>query len=271
MVEFLYASYAGLFGPAAMVFLLFLICALWIPRYEHNWAPITLGLHEITACLLFAAMPFTIFVAAQFVQIASFSRYVQPVVIGFSIAIAMFAYRVGGRNGSFRNLAVSLVVWLGLGYWTFLHFLNLYEPEPWTAIQAEFHFPVEKVSLPLIIDNDEVFVDVYHYAPPELRNHLFYLYDPQSAIKYTGADTTQRSLFIGQTFHDFHLVRYDEFVHQNPEFLVARPKAHSWILQRLLEDGAEVQLIQLNKERSVLAEDHQLFHVKVSPNQTGEK
>ena len=247
MVRFLYESYADLFGPAAMVLLLFLVFALRIRRREDDWSPTTLGIHEIAACLSFVAMPVTIFVASLFVRIASYSRYVQPVVIGFAIVIAMFAYRVGGRNRSFRNLAISLLVWLCFAPWTLWHMLNFFLPEPWAVLKADLHLPDERVSLPIVIDNDDLFMVVYHYAPQGLRDHLFYLYDPQGAIKYLGSDTGMNSLFIGQTFHDFHVVRYDDFVHQHPEFLVARPRPGSWILQRLLEDGADVRLIQLNK------------------------
>jgi Dolichyl-phosphate-mannose-protein mannosyltransferase len=268
--DFLFQSYADLFGPAAIVLLLFLVCALRVPRGERNWPPQTLAVHEVAACLVFAAMPFAVFVAALFGPIAFYTRYVQPVVIGFSIAVSMFLYRVGGRNRSFRNLSISLVVWLCFAPWTFWHMLNYLRKEPWSVIQAGLHLP-EGQSLPIVIDNDDQFVIANHYAPKELQDHLFYLYDPQSAIKYTGADTSQRSLFIGQTFHDFHLVKYDDFVHQNPEFLVVKPTAYSWILQRLLEDGADVRLVQLNKPRGVFVQDCLLFRVKVSPGRAASK
>lgn len=270
-VKFLYASYADLFGPAAMVLLLFLLCVLWIPRYEHNWMPITFSLHEITACLLFTAMPFTIFVASQFVRIASYSRYVQPVVIGFTITIAMFAYRVGGKNRAFRTLSIWIVVWLCFVPWTLWHMLIFFQPEPWVVLQAELHLPDERIPLPIVIDNDGFYMIVYHYAPQELRDHLFFLYEPASAIKYLGSDTGQHSIFLGQTFRDLHLVKYEDFVRQHSEFLVARPKPDGWILQRLLEDDAEIKLLQLNKQHGVFVEDRLLFDVKISSGRIGRK
>ena len=267
VLQFLFDSYAGLFGSAAMVLLLFLICTLRIPKTERDWTSMTLGVHEVAACLVFAAMPFILYVASQFVWVVSYSKYVQPVVIGFTIASSMFVFRVGGSNRAFRNLAISFVVWLCFAPWAIWHLLYFFSPDPWTVIQPELHLPDKNVSLPVIIDNDDLFVVAYHYAPQPLRDHLFYLYDSQ-IIKYYGSDTSQNSFLLLQTFHDIHLVRYDDFVHQNPEFLVDRPRPEGWILQRLLDDGADIQLLQVNKSPYPLAE---VFRVKVSPGRTAEK
>jgi hypothetical protein len=263
MVRFLYESYADLFGPAAMVLLLFIICALRMPKGEQDWTATALPAHELAACLLFAAMPFVVFVASHIVRIASFSRYVQPVVIGFSIAVAMFLYRVGGKNRSFRNLAVSLTVWLCFAPWAFWHMLNFFLPAPWTTIQAGYHFPEKNLTLPIIIDNDDLYMVVFHYAPEGLRDHLFYLNDRESSIKYLGTDTGLHSLVVCQTFQDLHVVKYDDFVREYPVFLVSRPRPNGWVLQRLLNDGANIQLLDERKNVGTFVDDHMIFRVVV--------
>jgi Dolichyl-phosphate-mannose-protein mannosyltransferase len=264
-VQFLFQSYADLFGPAAMVLLLFLIWALRSPKDEDDWRPVTLPIYENAACLFFAAMPFVIFVAAQFSRIAFYTRYVLPVVIGFSIAVSIFAYRVGGGNRSFRNLSISIVIWFCFVPWALTSLVYLFMPTPWSALQAQYHFPQKNLSLPIVVDSEDIFMEANHYAPPNLRDHLFFLSDRDSSIKYFGSDTGDRSLVLGQTFHDFHVVRFDDFIRKNPEFLVARPRPDGWVLQKLLDDGADVQLVQLNKDPGVFVPDRLLFDVKIRP------
>ncbi len=267
-VRFLYESYADLFGPAAMVLLLFLALVLLIPEKQRNWATGALGIHEVAACLVLAAMPLVIFVSTIMAPIPFYSRYVQPVVIGFTVLVSMFVYRVGGNNERFRNIGIALIVWLCFAPWTLWQLSRAFSPPPWITVQGQLPLPEKGSPLPIAIDNDNVFMSAYHYAPQEIKDHLYFLTDRESSIKYLGSDTGEHSLILGQTFHDFHVVKYDDFVRRFPEFLVARPRAGGWVLQRLLEDGADIRLVRLEKEHGVFVEDRQLFRVKV-PQRNG--
>lgn len=266
MVRFLYESYADLFGPAAMVILLFLVIALRLPENHdrRDWAPISLELHEITVCFLLAAMPLAVYLGSLFTPVAFFSQYVQPVVIGFAVIIAMFLHRVGGSNQKFRNTIISTAVWLCFIPWFGWHVLEgIKAPEPWASVRARYDLPATAPSMPLVIDQANDFDIAYHYAPRDFRAQLYYLYDPTSAIRYLGSDTAQRSMYIGQTFHDFHVVSYHDFLAQHQEFLVEVSSPGGWVTQKLLEDGVDLKLIRMKKPLGLWGQDHLFFQAKV--------
>lgn len=265
-VPFLYQSYADLFGPAAMVILLFLAVTLCIPenRDRRDWSSTSLELHELTACLFLAAMPLAVFVGAVFTPLAFYTRYVQPVVIGFTVITAMFLHRIGGANQRFRKVMVAVLVWFCFTPWLGWHMLlGITVKKPWDAVRAKFDLPAAVPSTPLIINQENDFLIAYHYAPKEYSAQLFYIYDPAFSVQYLGSDTMQRSMHIGQTVHDFHVVAYKDFLSQHRQFLVERSDPGGWVIQKLLADGVDMKLIRMQKPFGVFGQDHLFFEANV--------
>jgi hypothetical protein len=155
-------------------------------------------------------------------------------------------------------------VWLCFAPWVGWHILEgIVSPKPWDAVRANFDLPATPPSMPLIIDQENNFAVAYHYAPNDFRAQLYFLYDPKSAIRYLGSDTGQKSMYIAQTFHDFHVVSYDDFLSQHGQFLIERTNPGGWVIQKLLEDGVDLKLIRMQKPFGVFGEDHLLFQAKV--------
>lgn len=266
MARFLYESYADLFGPSAMILLLLLVFGLRIPVDGERcpqWKPLTIPRHEVTACLILVAMPLIVFISAFFLPVAFFTRYVQPVVIGFSSILALFWYRVGGGNLRFRQVTISLLVWLCLVPWTLWHLGSLALPPPAQAVEARLGIALDS-SLPVVVDNDNDFMTLFHYTPMEKRVRLFTLVDRRAALRYLGSEAAVRFLSLIQTFRDVHVVDYHEFVSHNREFLLARTRPEGWILQALLAEGARIQLLKQDKAPGHYVEDRLLFHVIVT-------
>ena len=264
MPRFLYDSYADLLGLIVMVLLLLQAITLWTARNDGQrpcWLVPAVGRHEVIVCTALAAMPLAVFLAALFFPVPFFSRYVQPVVIGFSVLTALFAYRVGGGNARFRRLAVSLLVWLCFTPWAIYQVAKFLFMEPAGKTRlSHVKLPLQ-TSLPIVMDSESDFVELYHYGPPEMRSRLVNLLDTAAAIQFRGSDTAQRSIRIAQSFRELHTLSYRDFVARHHEFLVARLRQEGWVVQKLLADGAKIDLVSLDKDRGYFVQDSSVFHV----------
>jgi hypothetical protein len=206
-------------------------------------------------------MPLVVFLAALFSPVPFFSRYVQPVVIGFSALTALFAYSAGGGNARFRRLVIALLVWCCFTPWAIYQVSKFLFMAPAGKIRlSRVKLPLQ-TPLPIVMDSESDFIELYHYGPPEMRAKLFNLLDTAASIQFRGSDTAQRSIRIAQSFRDLHTLPYRDFVADHREFLVARMRTEGWVVQKLLADGAKVDLISLDKDRGYFVQDSLLFHV----------
>ncbi|HEX5228210.1 MAG TPA: glycosyltransferase family 39 protein [Bryobacteraceae bacterium] len=266
MAEFIYSSYADILGPAAVVFFLLLAVLLWNPDLTHTrWQPSPLAGNEVVTILALLAMPLVVYLATYFAPVGFYMRYVQPVVLGAAVILAMFAYRIGGTNGRFRDLLATVLVCFCLIPWTLWQSSKVFLMSP-PRIVNNLNIGVEP-NLPVVIDSDNDFLASYHYGPPEVRARIFLLADFPAAVRYLGADTSLRSMVVGQSFRDLHVVDYHKFVAEHGEFLLARTRGASWITQKLIADGAQIQLLEMKKELGSFAQESLLFKVTMGLRQ----
>jgi hypothetical protein len=269
---FVYDSYANLLGPTAMVFILLLAVLLWPPRRhtvsEQNrgrirWAEPALGRHELAACVVLVAMPLVVYLAALFTPVPFFTRYVQPVTIGFTVILAVFTHRIGGAGVRFQSLLISLLVWSCLLPWTFWQFSKIATLRtPGAYLEQHPKLPLDS-GLPIVFDCESDFIEFYHYGTPEVRSRIYSLLNSEAAIRFRGSDTVQRSIALAQTVRELHAVDYHEFLAGHREFLVVRLSEEGWVVQSLLADGAQVQLVSLDKDPGSYVRSASVYHVLI--------
>jgi hypothetical protein len=267
---FLYQSYADLAGPTAIVSILLLVLLLLPAREgeanqagmdEPRWAAPTIGRHELAVCFALAAMPLVIYLAGVFAHVPFFTRYVEPVTIGYSVILAFFAHRIGGHSPRFQRLTISLLVWFCLVPWTLWQMVKVKVARPPSAYM-ETHQPLPLDSpLPILFDSEADFLEFYYYGTPELRARIYNPIDIPAAIRFRGFDTGLRSLLVAQSFRDIHAVDYHEFLASHHEFLVARMRDEGWVVQALLADGARMSVVSLTKPLGVYVQATTVYHV----------
>jgi 4-amino-4-deoxy-L-arabinose transferase-like glycosyltransferase len=261
-VQDLYNSYADLLGPVAIVFFLFIALSLrWRCSFEPGRTvnPV-LEEHEWIVVVVLLAMPLFVFSGAQVSPLAFFSRYVQPVVIGFAIALPLFAFRIAGQNRRFADSALSLLVYLCFLPWAaFQVFMMAFiASSPAAASRAVLQLPPG--NTPVLVDNDDDYLRLYHYSEAPVRERLFYLLDAEAAIRYLGSDTAQRSMALLETFHEVHAVDYHTFIRRYRSFLLFEYRP-GWMVQKLLADGARMELIREDKPHGYFVLPMSLFRV----------
>ncbi|HVW07773.1 MAG TPA: glycosyltransferase family 39 protein [Bryobacteraceae bacterium] len=265
--QFIYESYADLLGPTAMVFLLLLSILLRPGKRAElegkniRWALPALQLHECTACFVLVAMPFVLYLAGLFAKVPFYTRYVMPVTIGFSITMAAFAHRIGGGNPRLQRVLLSLLVWCCLLPWVLFQISKqIVARPPAEYLESRPQLPAD-TSLPVVFDSETDFIEYFHYGSLAVRSRIFNLIDREAAIKYRGTDTGLRSMAVAQTFRDIHAVDYHQFVTAHPAFYLMRLREEGWTLQKLLADGASVQLLRLEKDKGTFVQSHTIFRV----------
>jgi len=274
--QFLYDSYAGLIGSIFMVVLAFFALTIQtkresdLPEGALNRA---LTREELVTCSVLAGMPLVFFASSLVAPVPFYTRYVLPVVLGSTVLSVCFVHRFGGANVRSRRTLISILIWFCLLPWAGWHTLMYFIQDPYEAVLGGTKIPVKvEPTLPLVVDNVDDFLMLYFYSPETFRTRLFTLDSSESSLKYLKSNVEMNSIELLQGFHDVHLVSYQEFISSHHEFLIARVRAEGWILQKLIEDGDDVELLTVKKDPGYFADETLVFRVKikrVAAKQTG--
>ena len=81
-----------------------------------------------------------------------------------------------------------------------------------------------------------MFLQLWYYTPPALRGRLWYLADPDAAIRHTGSDTIDRGLLALARWTPVNVADYASFVGKHPKFRVYAAGS-GWLLDQWRIDG----------------------------------
>lgn len=85
-----------------------------------------------------------------------------------------------------------------------------------------------------------VYLQLAHYASPELADRLVYSSSQERSLRYWGHNTMDRALEGIKPLTHWKIEDYDSFVAGRPRFLVHG--TGGWLLPALLADGAQIEL-----------------------------
>jgi hypothetical protein len=229
-------------GPAVWTWLAAFTVVLLPARRDESeqTAPTRVPAHELAAAAGLVAIPAFVLVLALLLTHIFETRYGLPAVMGFAILFALLAYsRTGNRRATGVLLtAVFLSGFLMNSFWA--------PPDDTTqslAVRGLDPDQVEK-GLPFVIGNGTLFLQVDHYAKPDLASRLYLLRDPQAAVRYTGSDVFDNGYPIMQRWFPIkgHVEDYHRFISQHERFMVFGPMHDplDWLIFKLVDDGAQM-------------------------------
>jgi len=178
-------------------------------------------------------------------------RYFLPAIFGVLGATGCLLNRLN-RSGI---VACGLVLILALG---------LQEFSFWRAHrQAMSNAPADSVArlavaahyqdLPIVISDPLKYVEMSHYASPELRLRLLTLAEPAEAVAYSGKDTVERLVLALRTREPVNVQEYDAFTRKSQVFLLySNGSASDWWRVKFLRDGALLQLVAASGQHEAL-------------------
>ncbi|HEY8559752.1 MAG TPA: glycosyltransferase family 39 protein [Pyrinomonadaceae bacterium] len=235
--------------------LLFLILLAWgykaarargaFARHDRAPAEINVPAHELAAAIGFMLIPVICVVLAKTVTGAFTDRYAVSAIIGVSLLFAFAGAKLlGNRALPLAALAIFMAAWFGL----------LVFNETWKA-STSTATPESKIALlrnleddlPIIAADPYTFIELEHYAPPELRARVAYLADPEIALrrlKHNSIERGQGDLI--KPWFKMNVMDYRSYIAGRPRFfLCGDPGFFSWIVPQLKEDGMKLELREM--------------------------
>ena len=202
--------------------------------------------HELGAIIGFIALPFAGMLLAKLITHAFTYRYVLAAVVGLGVLFSQAMYIL--LRGEFRAAAMSaflLVAWFGakevheVGSAAHLR----YRLEDSIALLGS----ADRENLPIVVADNHTFVELSHYAPPEIASNLVYLTDAAFARQILGVGNDERAMLevIGPWFH-MHVVPFEQFAKSKTPFLIYDGYLYwgalSWVVPALKERRFRVEL-----------------------------
>jgi hypothetical protein len=256
-------SYAMIFAPMWVLLLAIILLlaahSLLLPA-SRRWtstepAPGRLPQHEAIALMALTLLPFAGLALGRFTGIFT-PRYVIECVAGLAIVFAVVLFRAAGGRSAFA-VAVCLLslTWEVWGFFDTAFKVDnpdLLKPlheSPHLVATYELLPKVERSSLPLVVSSGLMFLEIDHYATPELAARLHLLIDRDAAIQHTRVDLFENGLPLMSQWFPLRgqLDQYSAFLSSHPHFLVYgfwdSRQANDWLLYKLLKDGAKLQAL----------------------------
>jgi hypothetical protein len=194
-------------------------------------------IEEGVAIVTFLLMPPCLVIVARFSNVPYLDRYVVWTVIGFSICLAVFARLLQGP----RSAVVLAAVFLSLSAAHSLKPWLLGRSRPSIAAMIADVPP----ATPIVITDVVEFLQTAHYADPPLRARLYYLADRDAAVRYTGQDESDAHILALRAWAPFRIVAYETFRAAHSRFVLYDTAGiYAWMVPRLIDDGAHVQLLR---------------------------
>ncbi len=230
-------------GPAVWPWLIGFAVVL-LPARRQSDQPDTpqgqIPVHEIAAAAGLVTIPLCALVLALALTHVFETRYGLPAVMGLGILFAFLAYH---RTGNRRTTGVLLMGTFLAGF-----LVNSFwaPPDDTTQSLATRGLDPDQVEkdVPFVIGNGTLFLQVDHYAKPELASRLYLLRDPQVAVRYTGSDIFDNGYPIMQRWFPIkgHIEDYQRFISRHDRFMVFGPMHDplDWLIFKLVDDGAQM-------------------------------
>ena len=88
--------------------------------------------------------------------------------------------------------------------------------------------------------------------PPELKPRVYYLADPQTATALSGSDVVDENFLVAQPWMGMPVRPYESLATPGATILVYHSSTiWSWLPARLLRDGARMEVLASDRDRSI--------------------
>ena len=210
------------------------------------WASDPLA-HEQILTLGFLALPFIAYAGAKLAHGALLDRYVLSVVLGIPLA-ACSLHAWLGRRGRIVLVIVAILLIAGreTRFWMLQeqHIGRLQSSAPRAdQFVAAAGYP----DLPVVVSSAVQYLELDHYAPPELQRRLVFLVDPVKAIEYDGSDSGDRQMLLLRDYAPLDVEEFAGFRAGHRQFLLLSngdPRLDWWPARFRGDGDADVRLLE---------------------------
>jgi hypothetical protein len=187
-------------------------------------------------------------------------RYALAGVMGMSVVLPLAIARAGSRRGAADMLLATALVatFCGSAYRALVTERQSYrDPMDARPLLVEQLRQGETV----VVSGPTEYLQLWYYAPVELRSQLVYLADPIAALHGLGSDTVDRNYLALRRSSSVPVFEYDHFMASHRSFQVYEV-GRGWLLERLKASGAAFD--EIGREA-----DGPLYRVRMPPPSSG--
>lgn len=203
----------------------------------------------------FLLLPFVYYLATKITHGGLFVRYLIPTVIGIALGAGHGLSRLSTRLRLIIGGALCLALFLQetafwLNYYTD-YMLGFSHSQTSTRLINSAGYS----ELPIMVSDSHDYLEISHYASPELAKRLVSVVDPVAAVAHGRSDSDDKELLVIKQIASVHVVDYSRFRFEHLTFLLySKPGWQNnpdwWVLQ-LLKDGYSLKSLVTDGTSSV--------------------
>ncbi|MBW1876963.1 MAG: glycosyltransferase family 39 protein [Deltaproteobacteria bacterium] len=194
--------------------------------------------HELFAIFIQVSTPLVVLIMAIAYTNAMTHRYAIITCFGFALLSAHTVDRLERRIPRLVPLLLTVLL-----FWSGRQLFLAMEQAGDHDEQADLEASLAGAKLPVVVDNPQLFLQSYHYLPTASSDRLFYLSDREESRRRLGYDNDEIAIENLGVWVPLKNERFDAFTLREREFLVLADHPRGWLLARLTDENAELQLI----------------------------
>jgi Dolichyl-phosphate-mannose-protein mannosyltransferase len=201
--------------------------------------------HEVVAATIFMGLPAVCLAVAFGVTHYYADRYVISTITGFVVLTVYVVSRFARGNaviGAILAIASAMPV---------VFELTLHQHESQTLVDKAPLLVRALQQGSVAIDDGTLFFQAWYYLPPELRPKVYYVADPEAAVVGLGFDTVDKVFLLSRPWISFRILDYQHAATPGASLLIYHSAAN-WLPNRLLRDGARIEVVASLRDVSIL-------------------
>lgn len=201
--------------------------------------------HEYMLVLGLLSLPFVGFVVAKLAHVGMIGRYVLPAVLGVPLTAGYVLHRLGRRSVAFFTIFIVLAVaFHETSFWSSRIPLRSKLVSPASHVESLLN-AAGSPDLPVVISSALEYMQIVHYARPELKTRLFVLLDASKALAYTGTDNVDMQLAILRSYIPLQAYELSAFALEHRVFLLYSHgnNRFDWWPSELARQGYSLQFL----------------------------
>ncbi len=202
--------------------------------------------YEWVAVAMMLAVPLASVLVGVLVTHMFTERYALIGLVGFCLLAPMMIAELLGQRGTAGILMLAVLAW-GLGIRSADH------PTAGNPFYGEtmLHEAVEQG--PVVVPDGLLYLQMWWYAPERLKPRLLYVVDNAASVKYMNYETVDDGLGKMRQYVPVNVRTWAEFARDTHEFTALQSSLRpAWILQRVVEEGATVEVKKAAPYRTLL-------------------
>jgi uncharacterized membrane protein len=237
-------------APAGWALLAIFLYLIFLTRGQadsHVAGPSPFLMEERAAMWALALSPTVIAIVAMWTTQAYVLRYALPAMLGLVWGIVMMVWNVtrGARRPAWvATLIVTPLFFYFQGTNVFRTVTKAERTATTKRIFAALDQAEPALTAPLVATSPVNYLPLSHYAPPDWRERLLYLVDPEASLLLKGCDTPDVNLKLLAPWAPIRIADRKKFLEQNDRFLTltSKPEApFAWLNDYLEARGAAHQ------------------------------